>query len=202
MQKYFLSLIFIIVLTGISFQAIAGETPSKYFAIKGGLYSPSRPGNSDYYNGSVNADSNCKTEFNRELAIGWYLFSSFAVEFGVGHFESKTPPAREPGSPELGVIPVTAAGKVFLPLGPFEPYGEFGIGAYFTRFDSTGDFGRFSGDTKVTYGTFTGAGINFNITDTTFLSFQGRYLWARPSYGGRYFRINGSSSTIALGVRF
>jgi hypothetical protein len=74
------------------------------------------------------------------------------VELGVGYFESKGSPAAEPGKTKLKVVPVLATAKAFIPIGGTEPYGEFGIGAYFTKFEISGNLGSFSGDSKVTYG--------------------------------------------------
>jgi opacity protein-like surface antigen len=126
----------------------------------------------------------------------------FATELGVGYFESKASPAVPPGDLKFKVVPVTLTGKVFLPFGPIEPYGEFGIGGYITKADVSGTIGNFSGSTKGTFGLHAGAGVNYNITQTVFLGVEGRYLWAKPSFGGEDIKLDGFTVTGNLGYRF
>jgi outer membrane protein W len=202
MKKHLMFLIFTAVLIVITFQASAAENPPGYFMIKGGLYSPSNSFDLDNFNGGHRSSLDSKTGFNGELAIGHYFAPVFAMELGAGYFASKGSPAREPGKARLKVVPVIANAKVVIPVGRFEPYGEFGIGAYFTKFDVDGNLGSFESDSKVTYGLHAGTGVNFNITDTTFLGIGGRYIWAKPSYGGQDIKLGGFTSSVALGFRF
>ncbi|MBU1171407.1 MAG: porin family protein [Proteobacteria bacterium] len=95
-----------------------------------------------------------------------------------------------------------ATAKIFLPLLPIEPYAEFGIGSYFTKLDVEGNLGNFSGSSEVTYGLHAGAGVNLNITENVFLGIEGRYLWAKPSYGGQDIKLDGFTTTADLGFRF
>jgi opacity protein-like surface antigen len=203
MKINILFLVFTLALIGITPQAFAADKPANYVVLKGGIYSPSEKYDLDNFNGDGNITHlDSKTGFNGELAIGRYLLPFFAMELGAGYFESKGSPAAEPGKAKLKVVPVIATAKALIPIGPVEPYGEFGIGAYFTKFDVNGNLGNFSGSSKVTYGLHAGAGVNFNITDTMFLGFEGRYLWAKPSYGGQDVKINGFTTTADLGLRF
>ena len=195
-------LIFTIALIGITFPASAADNLANYLVIKGGLYSPSNSLDLDNFNGGQRSRLDSKTGFNGEVAIGHYFAPVFAMELGGGYFESKGSPAGEPGHARLKVVPVTANAKVVIPVGRFEPYGEFGIGAYFTKFDVDGNLGSFSGDSKVTYGLHAGTGVNINITSATFLGVGGRYLWAKPSYGGQDIKVGGFTATVALGFRF
>jgi opacity protein-like surface antigen len=202
MKKYFLLLILTLALIGITSPAFAAEKPANYVVLKGGIYSPSEKYDLDNFNSGNESRLDTKTGFNGEIAFGHYFLPIFAMELGAGYFESKGSPAAEPGNAKLKVVPVIATAKGLLPLGVIEPYGEFGIGAYFTKFDVSGNLGEFSGSSKVTYGLHAGAGVNFNLTDTMFLGFEGRYLWAKPSYGGQDVKINGFTTTADLGLRF
>lgn len=173
-----------------------------YVTLKGGVYSPSKSYHLRDFNDGNRSKLDSKTGFNGEIAVGHYFLPVLAIELGAGYFESKGSPDAEPGETKLKVVPVLLTGKVLIPIGPVvEPYGEFGIGAYFTKLNVTGNSGRFSGDSKITYGLHAGAGINFNITDTTFVGVEGRYLWAKPKYGGQYIKMDGFTATAVLGFR-
>jgi len=173
-----------------------------YVTLKGGVYSPSKSYHLRDFNDGNRSKLDSKTGFNGEIAVGHYFIPMLAIELGAGYFESKGSPDAEPGETKLKVVPVLLTGKVLIPIGPvIEPYGEFGIGAYFTKLNITGNSGRFSGDSKITYGLHAGAGINFNITDTTFVGVEGRYLWAKPKYGGQYINMDGFTATAVLGFR-
>jgi opacity protein-like surface antigen len=132
---------------------------------------------------------------------GHYLAPIFGIEFGAGYFESKSSPAIEPGETMLKVVPVQLSAKLFLPLGVFEPYGEFGIGAYFTKLDVNGNLGNFSGSSKVTYGLHGGVGVNINFTKDLFVGLEGRYIQAKPEYGGQPIKLDGYTATLNLGFR-
>jgi len=191
-----------VALIGITSPLSAAEKPANYLAIKGGIYSPSNSYDLDNFNGGNKTELDSKTGFSGEVAIGHYFFPMFAMELGAGYFESKGSPAAEPGNTKLKVVPVLLTAKALLPLGLFEPYGEFGIGAYFTRFNVDGNIGSFSGDSKVTYGLHAGVGVNFNITDAIFLGLEGRYLWAKPSIGGQDIKLDGFTTMASIGFRF
>ncbi|MDO9265389.1 MAG: porin family protein [Desulfosalsimonadaceae bacterium] len=202
MKKYILFLIFTVALIGITSQASAAENLANYVALKGGVYSPSEKYDLDNFNGGSTSHLDSKTGFNGEVAIGHYFLPVFAMELGAGYFESEGSPAAEPGNAKLKVVPVIATAKALLPIGPIEPYGEFGIGAYFTKFDVNGNIGDFDGSSEVTYGLHAGAGVNFNITDTLFLGVEGRYIWVKPSYGGQDVKLDGFTLTADVGFRF
>jgi outer membrane protein W len=194
-------LLVIVFLIGLATQSHAAESPSNYLVLKGGLYSPSMSHNLDNFNGGSTSHLDSKTGFAGEIAIGHYFLPMLALELGGGYFESKGSPAAEPGEAKLKVVPLVATGKVLLPLGMFEPYGLFGIGAYITELDVSGNLGSFRGSTEVTYGLHTGLGFNINF-DRMFVGAEGKYLWAEPSFGGQHVRLDGFTTTANLGFRF
>ena len=197
-----LILLLAVLLIGLATRAHADETPGNYLVLKGGIYSPSTSHDIENFNGGSTSHLDSKTGFAGEVAVGHYFLPFLAVELGGGYFESKGSPAAEPGEAKLKVVPVLATGKLLLPLGPFEPYGLFGIGAYITKLDVSGNAGNFQGSTDVTYGLHAGAGCNINFTKQVFAGVEGKYLWAEPSFGGQHVRLDGFVSTADLGFRF
>jgi len=197
-----LKLVLAMAVIGITSAAYAAdEKPSNYVLLKGGFYSPSATFDLDNFNGGKeHLDS--KTGFAGEVAMGHYFFPMLAVELGAGYFQSKGSPAAAPGETMLKVVPLIATGKVFLPMGIFEPYGLVGIGAYITDLDVHGTTGNFHGSTEVTYGLHAGAGFNINVHPNMFVGLEGKYLWAEPSFGGQHIRLDGFITTANLGFRF
>jgi len=190
--------------------AVAVQSPSVAFAeplpdyvvFKGGYYSPNQDYSvNDFNTAGARSDLESKKGFDGEIAFGHYLAPIFGLEFGAGYFESKSSPAIEPGEMKLKVVPVQLSAKLFLPLGVFEPYGEFGIGAYFTKLEVNGNLGNFNGSSKVTYGLHGGVGFNLNFTDAFFLGLEGRYIKAKPEYGGQPIKLDGYTATLNLGFR-
>jgi len=197
-----LCLILAVALTGIASSASAEEKPANYIALKGGIYSPTLSHDVNDFNNGSTTHLDSKTGFAGEVAVGHYFLPMLALELGAGYFQSKGSPAAEPGDTMLKVVPLVATGKVLLPLGIFEPYGLFGIGAYVTDLDVSGNTGNFHGSTKITYGLHGGAGFNINVSNNVFVGVEGKYLWAEPSFGGQHIRLDGFITTADLGFRF
>ena len=191
-----------VVLIGITTLASAEDKPPNYVVLKGGIYSPSNSYDLNNYNGGSTTRLDSKTGGAGEIAVGHYLLPMFAVELGVGYFESKGSSAAQAGETKLQVVPVIATGKVLIPIGIFEPYGLFGIGAYFTKMDVEGNVYNFNSSSTITYGLHAGAWINFNLTENFFLGVEGKYLWAKPSYGGQDVNLDGFVTTADIGFRF
>ena len=197
-----LYLLLTIAFIGVTTPASADEKSANYLVFKGGIYSPSLSHDLNDFNGGSTTHLDSKTGFDGEVAVGHYFLPVLAVELGAGYFESKGSPAIEPGEARLKVVPLVATGKVLLPLGMLEPYGLFGIGAYITELDLSGNTGNFRGSTEVTYGLHAGAGFNINFSRHVFLGFEGKYLWAEPSFGGQHVRLDGFVTTADIGFRF
>jgi len=197
-----LSLLLTASLIGTTSPVFAEEKPVNYLELKGGIYSPSLSHDIDNFNGGSTTRLDSKTGFAGEVAMGHYFLPFLAVELGAGYFESKGSPAAAPGEAKLKVVPLVATGKALLPLGMLEPYGLFGIGAYITRLDVSGNTGNFGGSTDVTYGMHAGAGLNINFSRNVFAGVEGKYLWAEPSFGGQHVRLDGFVTTADIGFRF
>jgi outer membrane protein W len=183
------------------------DKPSNYVVLKAGIYSPSMSfdidnaaGGTTVNNGRVHMDS--KTGFAGEIAVGHYFLPMLALELGGGYFESKGSPAAAAGESKLRVVPLIATGKVFLPLGIFEPYGLAGIGAYITDLDVSINNGTSHTSTEVTYGFHAGAGFNINFNRNMYAGLEGKYLWAEPSFGGDHIKLDGFITNATIGYRF
>jgi len=191
-----LFLAFAVALTGFAPSVSLADYPSNYVVLKGGLYSPSK----DFTDNNIRF--NLDDGFVAEIAFGHYFMPMLALELGAGYFESKASPAVPPGERKFKVVPVTLTGKVLFPIGPIEPYGEFGIGGYIAKVDVSGTPSNVSASTESVFGLHAGAGVNFNITKNVFLGAEGRYLWAKPSWGGTDIKLDGFTVTADLGFRF
>jgi opacity protein-like surface antigen len=191
-----------ITLVGVISPSFAAERPDNYLALKAGVYSPSDSSDLSNFNDGNTTRLDSKTGFAGEVAAGHYFLPNVALEAGIGYFQSEGSAEAQPGETKLKVVPVTATGKVLFPIGMFEPYGLFGIGAYFTRLEVSGNSGNFSGSSEITYGLHAGGGLNFNFTRDMFAGLEGKYLWAKPSFGGQDINLDGFIATANLGFRF
>lgn len=191
-----------VALIGTAAPASAGENPADYIILKAGVYSPSMSHDLDSFNAGNRTHLDSKTGFSGEIAGGHYFLPMLALELGAGYFESKGSPAAQPGELKLKVVPLIATGKVLLPLGPLEPYGLFGIGAYITDLNVHDNTSTFKGSTEVTYGLHAGAGLNINLQDKMFIGVEGKYIWANPSFGGQHVRLDGFVTTADIGFRY
>jgi opacity protein-like surface antigen len=197
------TLIVLAVVIGFCPAAYAASKDSSYFVLKGGVYSPSENYNLSNFNGGNTTTLDPRTGFNGEIAVGSYLIPGIlALELGVGYLDSKSSPSEEPGNTRLKAVPVLLTAKGFIPVGFLELYGEFGLGAYFTEFEVSGNTGSFSGESKITYGVHAGAGFNIDLSSSTFIGMEGRYLRAKPDFGGQPVELNGFTATIDLGFRY
>jgi opacity protein-like surface antigen len=199
---------------GFAPHASRAERLGSYLALKGGIYSPSA--SFDLGNLAVEStfEADTKTGVDGEIAFGHYILPTLALELGVGYFRAKsTFPTTPPHSLNFDVVPVILSAKALIPVGPVDPYGELGIGAYFTSVDVKGNLNSFSGTS--TFGIHAGAGLNVNITPHAFIGVEGRYVWANPSIGDQKiklndadefalngFKLNGFTTTAVLGFCF
>jgi opacity protein-like surface antigen len=196
---------------------VLGSYAGSYVELKGGVYSPS----SSFDFGNLDLETtfagDTKTGVNGEIAIGHYVLPTFALELGLGYFKGTGSfEAENPTEPrhqvDFNVIPLILSAKAFIPAGPVAPYGELGLGAYFTKFNVTDNLNTFDGST--TFGLHAGAGLNVNVSPSLFLGLEGRYVWANPSFGDQKiklndteyalngFELNGFTTTLGLGYRF
>lgn len=196
-------------------EALASGQVGSYVALKGGFYSPS----ASFDLGNVNAESafdgSADTGVAGEIAFGHYFMPAFALELGAGYFRAKgTFASASEGGRELkfNVIPIILSAKVFVPVGPVFPYGEAGLGAYFSEFDVSDSANTFAGTT--TFGAHVGAGLNVDVSAHAFVGLEMRYVWDDPSFGDQQidlngedyalngFNLNGFTTTFVLGFGF
>ncbi len=181
-----------------------------YVTFKGGIYSPESDDLEDF-----------DTGFNVEISLGHYFHPNFALELGIGYFETDaTFSGFDPilGSwrekDEITAIPLTLTAKGVYPTQYVDLFGGVGIGLYFVRGEadlSTSAFGSLSfDDDDIVFGFHLGAGANFNITERLFFGIEGKYLWAGAEFEHTVMGIpieldadlDGYTVTGTIGFRF
>ncbi len=177
----------------------ASQKRPDYTAIKGGYYYPSERIRMDEFSGT---DFDRRNGMNAEIGFGHYYVPVFGTEFGIGYFENRRFPGIGAGRTRLDAIPVLLSAKLYLPLGPVEPYAEAGIGAYFTRFEIESANGSDRSFREVDYGPHMGVGLNINFSDSFYVGFEGRYRRVKPEYDGLTVRLDGYTATMNLGFRY
>ncbi|OGW33884.1 MAG: hypothetical protein A2010_16575 [Nitrospirae bacterium GWD2_57_9] len=177
----------------------ASEKYPDYTELKGGYYYPSEQIRLDEFSGT---DFDRKKGFNGEIAFGHRYGPAFGTEFGIGYLQNRRSPDIGSGRITQEALPVLLSAKLFLPLGPVEPYAEAGVGAYFTRLEAEDDAGGSRMFREVDLGTHLGAGLNINFTDKMYLGVEGRYIWVRPEYENVEIRLDGYTATVNLGFRY
>jgi outer membrane protein W len=192
-----LALAALVGLSGLTVPASAGEQSGNYFALKGGIYSPSK----DFDIGNINVentfDANTKSGVAGEIAFGHFFSPSFALELGIGYFKSKGTFMDELAARrelEFNVIPVILSAKVFVPVGPVFPFGEFGVGAYISEFEVSNNANTF--ESTATFGIHAGAGLNVFVSSRVFVGLEGRYVWNDPSFGDQAINLNGDDYSL------
>lgn len=215
--NYVLSLLILFGALGTAPKAASAELLGSYVALKGGVYSPSSSFSFSNLDLETSFDGDTETGVAGEIAIGRYVLPTLALELALGYFEGSgsfaaTPPSAPRHEVDFNVVPILLTAKAFIPAGPVSPYGQLGIGAYFTSVDVSDNANSFSGD--VTFGLHAGAGLNIYVTERVFIGFESRYVWADPSFGDeeitlnddsyelRTFELNGFTTMVALGFGF
>jgi outer membrane protein W len=202
-------------LMGLAGDATAAGQTGNYIALKGGIYSPSKEFDLGHLNVDETFDAETQTGVAGEFAFGHYFSPSFALELGLGYFKSKgtvQDVAAAKHDLDFNVIPLLLSAKVFVPVGPVFPFGEFGVGAYFSEFDVSDNANSFSGTT--TFGIHAGAGLNIDVSSRVFMGLESRYVWNDPDFGGQEidlngedyslegFKLNGFTTMLVLGLGF
>ena len=197
--RCFMFLVVTIGMVGLGPGPANAQDRDNYVMLKGGVYSPSSTFNLGNIDLETTFEGDTKTGVDGEIAIGRYFLPTLALELGLGFFKGTgsfagETPTSPPGQVDFNVVPLIISAKALIPVGSVDPYGEFGIGAYFTDFNVNDDLNTFSGNT--TFGIHAGAGMNVYLSRRVFLGLEGRYVWADPTFGGQTITINGAGYTL------
>jgi len=153
-----------------------------------------------------------------EIAYNKYLSSNFAIEYSIGYIHTDYNEVGSiggisySGSIDIYAIPVAINLKGIIPFEMGELYAGAGIGAYFIQGDldvTVPGYGSISlDDNDVIIGAQLLTGVSFDLTDTTFLGIEGKFIFTddatlgQAQLGSVDFNINGYSIMAVLGFRF
>lgn len=177
----------------------ASEKHPGYTAFKGGNYYPSERIRSDEFSST---DFDRKKGMNAEIGFGHYYNPFLGTEFGIGYIKNTRYPGIGTGRTRLEALPVLLSARLYLPLGPVEPYAEAGVGAYFSRFEIEGPSIASRVFREVDFGPHMGVGVNINFTDKFYLGLEGRYRKVKSDYDGLTVRLDGYTATANVGFRY
>ncbi len=175
------------------FPAHAKPLPSNSVTLKLGGYFPQHSDLDEFDSG-----------FNGEISLGHLVAPGFAIEGGLGYFETKGPVLTSLGMADekITVMPLTLSLKGQMFFQQFEPYVEAGIGVYFIDDEiSIAGMGSESED-DAPVGFHLGLGANYNVTPAVFLGLEGKYLWVKMDTFGADVRLDGITLTGNIGFRF
>lgn len=218
-MKWFTYFLFALVVVVCAMPSYVNAADNNYITLKPGIYSP-----------QSNSLKQFGTGFNGEIAFGHRFNPNFAMEMGIGYFNTEATfrdsdrisgiryPFRE--NDHFNVVPITLSAKLIRPAGKWEFFAMEGIGAYIVSEDTkvSGTINNWSGrasfkDTDAVFGFHLGLGFNYNITPKLFIGAEGKYLWMRqarlrddtpgvPVAMNAKPRMDGILATAVMGFRF
>lgn len=204
MKKAFLSISFLIIsLVIVCPPSATAQEPQNYIILKAGVFIPAYDLEEHEFD----------TGFNGEIVLGRHNNRNFAIEGGVGYYETESS-YSEYGflyHDKIKVIPVTLTAKGIIFSETAELYGGGGIGFYaasLRRESYESGIRRTASDTDTVPGFHVVVGINFNTSENVFIGVEGKYvLTDRANFKGTSVfpvsrNLNGYFLTGNIGFRF
>jgi opacity protein-like surface antigen len=168
-----------------------------YVGLRLGVFSPQHSDLDGYGSG-----------FAAEVAVGSRFMPNLAGEVAVGNYRAgfDGPAYDATGGvytlkSTLSMTPITATAKLLLPLGPFEPYGLIGAGAYLASMDWDDGYSRLT-SSSTTFGVHVGAGLGILFAPQATLGVEVRYVMASPRLFDQTWGTDGLQITGAASFRF
>lgn len=152
----------------------------RYIVLKGGYYGPQDEFGDDDFEGRD----------YWELALGLDI-GILGLEMGAGYMKT------ENEFVEVKTIPVSATGKLQLPILFLYPYIEAGAGAYFSDIDPV--YGESDNETDLGY--HVGLGADFRL-NRLLMGVEARYSWIEAEYEDDDLNLDGLTVTGNIGFRF
>lgn len=171
--------------------------PPNYMTLKLGGFFPQSSDLDD-----IEADAG----FHGEIALGHRVAPGFAIEGGIGYFETDAGVTNTLVSfdEQFRVVPVTLSLRGQVPYGRYEPYGFVGIGVYFVedKISASLPVPVSDSDDDASLGFHVGLGGNYTLSNNLFLGVEVRYIFLKTGTFGVDFRLDGITLSGNVGYRF
>lgn len=161
-----------------------GPGEPNYVAVKAGIFIPA---------GDLE-DLDFDTGFNGQVVLGHHYHQNFALEIGVGFFES----GSDTPDGDFWAIPVDVTVKAVLPVEQGNVYAGAGVGIYFASFEQ----GAVDDDDTV-FGGHAIVGGEFGVGSDVYLGVEGKFILTdEADFGPVSVDLNGFMITGNIGYRF
>ncbi|MBI4822907.1 MAG: porin family protein [Nitrospirae bacterium] len=138
---------------------------------------------------------------NLEVDFGYKLNKNFAVELGLGWYQSKSTEFSD--EPTVSAIPIILTAKGILPVvdDKIEIFAGAGLGYYMTKAKSEVGLYSVSGNAL---GWHVVGGADYNISKQFALGLEAKWFTVKPEYDELGFKsdVGGVITNLALKIRF
>jgi opacity protein-like surface antigen len=141
------------------------------------------------------------TGFTGEVALGKQVSPHMTLEGAIGYLHSEDD--RGAYTAEVESVPLTLTVLFHTRADAVEPYLLLGGGIYFNEASIHDDYFGDDDQSSASLGMHVGAGVNFHVSPTVFLSLETKYLWSTmEDLDGGDIDMDGFRTTVGLGIKF